>query len=98
MLFSFWDRKSRSQRDRTKCFLTFDTAEKNITGVVLDAKTNEPVINATIQVKGTTTGVITDIDGKFNISCSSENTLVISFIGYTSQEIKVGKIPSSPSD
>lgn len=65
--------------------------KKNITGVVLDAKTNEPVINATIQVKGTTTGVITDIDGKFNISCSSENTLVISFIGYTSQEIKVGK-------
>lgn len=65
--------------------------KKNITGTVLDAKTNEPVISATIQVKGTTTGVVTDIDGKFNITCMPNNILVVSFIGYIPQEIKVGK-------
>lgn len=68
--------------------------KRNITGIVLDAKTNEPVINATIQIKGTTTGIVTDIDGKFNISCIPNNILIISFIGYIQQEVKVGKSTS----
>lgn len=62
-----------------------------IIGVVVDYQTGEPVIGATVQVKGASSGVITDIDGKFKLSASSEDVLVISYIGYQSQERKVGK-------
>lgn len=51
---------------------------------------------ATIQVKGTTLGVVTDIDGNFSITIPSDpNTvLVISFVGMKTQEIKVGTAPT----
>lgn len=63
---------------------------KTVKGVVTDK--GEPIIGANIMVKGTTNGTITDIDGKFSLSNVPENgTLVVSFIGYLSQEIKVGK-------
>lgn len=64
--------------------------KKNIqvTGIVTDEF--GPVIGATVQVKGSTDGVITDVDGKYTIQVSDENaTLVISFIGYVSQEVKI---------
>lgn len=62
-----------------------------LTGVVLDEK-GEPVIGANVFVKGTTTGVITDIDGRFILKIpSAYSTLVISFIGYQTVEIKPGK-------
>lgn len=60
-----------------------------ITGTVTD-ENGEPVIGATIQVKGSSQGVITDVDGRYTIVVPSESSvLVISFIGYESQEIKV---------
>lgn len=56
-------------------------------GVVIDA-TGEPVIGASVLVKGTTTGTITDFDGNFEIpNVSKGATLVISFVGYKSQEV-----------
>jgi hypothetical protein len=60
-----------------------------VTGLVLGAEDNEPVIGATIQVKGVPTlGAITDIDGKFVIENlpSSAKTLVVSYVGMTVQE------------
>ncbi|WP_291528731.1 SusC/RagA family TonB-linked outer membrane protein [Bacteroides sp. UBA939] len=57
------------------------------TGVVLD-QLGEPMIGVTVQVKGTATGAITNIDGNFSISCSSGNTLVFSFMGYKTVEHK----------
>lgn len=60
-------------------------AEKKVTGVVTDA--TGPVIGATVMVKGTTTGVITDFDGKFELSVPVGSTLVISFVGYSDEEI-----------
>ena len=58
-----------------------------VKGTVTDAS-GEPVIGATIQVKGTTTGVISDIDGNFVLSnVSPDATLHISFVGYKAQEI-----------
>lgn len=62
---------------------------KKITGKVVDSA-GEPIIGASIQVKGTGTGAVTDIDGKFSVNASSGSTLVISFIGYASTEVKVG--------
>ncbi|MEY8611596.1 TonB-dependent receptor [Parabacteroides segnis] len=62
----------------------------SIIGVVTDSKTSEPVIGATVMIKGTQTGVITDVDGKFEIPASRGDILVVQFIGYTSKEIKIG--------
>jgi len=59
-----------------------------ITGTVIDER-DEPVIGANISIKGTTTGVTTDIDGKFRIEIAQGATLVISFIGYNSQEFVI---------
>ncbi|WP_278624456.1 TonB-dependent receptor [Parabacteroides gordonii] len=85
---------SATKKTRSSFSLPSIQQKRNITGIVLDAKTNEPVINATVQIKGTTTGIVTDIDGKFNIPCMPNNILIISFIGYTQQEVKVGKSTS----
>lgn len=63
---------------------------KTITGVVTSGTDNEPLIGVSIQVKETATGGITDIDGKFSVSAQTGQTLVFSYIGYVSQEIKVG--------
>lgn len=59
---------------------------KTVKGKVLD-KNGEPVIGANVMVKGTTIGVITDIDGNFTLNNAS-GTLVISYIGYQTVEIK----------
>lgn len=60
---------------------------KTITGTVLD-EMGEPVIGATVMVAGTTTGTITDIDGKYSLSVPAKANLHVSFIGYISQDIK----------
>ena len=49
-----------------------------------------PVIGASILVKGTTEGTITDVDGKYSISVPANATLVVSFIGYQTEEVAVG--------
>ena len=65
-------------------------SDKKITGTVLDA-TGMPVIGANVMVKGTTNGTITDMDGKFSLDVEEGATLVVSYIGFANQEIKVGK-------
>ncbi len=61
-----------------------------LTGVVVD-ETGVPVIGANVLVKGTTMGIITDVDGKFILKVPANSTLVVSFIGYKTVEIKPGK-------
>lgn len=61
---------------------------KKITGKVTDAA-GEPIIGASVLVKERGTGAVTDIDGKFSVEASAGNTLMISFIGYRTMEIKV---------
>jgi len=60
-----------------------------ITGVVISEEDGEPVVGASVLVKGTSLGTVTDIDGKFSIPNvpSSAKTLVISFVGMQSQEL-----------
>lgn len=64
-------------------------AQKNIfKGVVLDDQ-GEPVIGATIQVKGNKgTGTITDLDGNFSIETDASQPLVITYVGYQNVEVK----------
>lgn len=61
-----------------------------IQGTVID-ETGEAVIGANVQVKGTTIGAITDIDGKFSFDAPQSGTLVISYVGYKTQEIPLGR-------
>ena len=62
-----------------------------ITGTVTD-NLKEPLIGVNIMVKGTTTGIITDINGSFSIQVDAPNpVLVISYIGYITQEVNVGE-------
>lgn len=68
--------------------LTSFAQQITVNGVVLD-ETDTPLIGATIQVKNTQKGVITDFDGKFSIKANSNATLVVSYIGYQNQEIKL---------
>lgn len=63
---------------------------RKITGIVKEAS-GEPVIGANVVVKGTTIGNITDIDGHFTLDVPDNATLAVSYIGYLSQEIKIGE-------
>ena len=66
------------------------TQQQNLTvsGVVKD-NAGEPVIGASIAVKGGTTGTISDIDGKFSLNVAKGAILEVSFIGYKTQEFKI---------
>lgn len=66
-----------------------ETAQSTISGTVTD-KTGEPIIGASVIVKGTSEGVATDLDGKFSVKAKAGQEIVISSIGYKSQTIKVG--------
>ncbi len=60
-----------------------------VTGKVTDAKDGSSLPGATVQVKGTTTGALTDIDGKYSLKVNSGSVLVYSFIGYDTQEVTI---------
>lgn len=62
--------------------------KRHITGVVKDIK-GETIIGANIMIKGTGTGVSTNIDGKFSIEAAAGEELIVSFIGYLTQTIKI---------
>lgn len=63
--------------------------KKTITGVVTD-DLGEPIIGANVIEKGTTNGIITDIDGKFTLEVAPGAVVQVSYIGYNTQEVKVG--------
>ena len=66
--------------------------ERVISGVIVDEE-QIPIPGASILIKGTMNGVVTDIDGKFSLTLPDDSPnaiLMISFIGFTTQEIKVG--------
>lgn len=65
-------------------------SEHEVTGVILD-ENGEPIVGANIVVKGTTKGTVTDIDGYFSLDVESGTFLEISYIGYLSQTIMIGK-------
>lgn len=66
-------------------------AQQTVNGTITDSKTNEALISANVVVKGTTTGVTTDLEGRFTISLdlTEPKTLVITYLGYQEQEVEV---------
>lgn len=62
--------------------------QTEIKGVVVDEQ-GEPVIGANVVIKGTTRGVITDLDGNFTLMASSNETILVSYVGYLPQEVAI---------
>lgn len=62
---------------------------KTVTGTVTDSA-NEPLIGVSVLIQGTSTGTVTDLDGKYSISVTPEDVLVFSYVGMTPQNITVG--------
>lgn len=62
-------------------------SQNTVTGIVHDSENNATLVGATIIIKGTTTGVIADANGKFSLKVPANSTLVVSFIGYKTKEI-----------
>ncbi|CAK7043496.1 MAG: hypothetical protein PARBA_01471 [Parabacteroides sp.] len=69
------------------CLVGF--AQQNISGIVLEEATSEPLAGAAVQVKGSQNGTMADADGRFTLAASPGQTLLISYIGMISQEIPV---------
>ena len=63
-------------------------AQSLIKGTVKDVS-GDPIIGASVKVQGSKTGVITDFDGNFSVQANNNATLVISYIGYTTETVKV---------
>jgi len=67
--------------------------KRTITGKVVDAENEEPLIGVTVKLKGTNTGVVTDIDGNYSITINNKNdVLEFSYIGYLEQEMEVDNL------
>ena len=67
------------------------TAQSRVTGTVIADEDGQPVLGASVQVKGTTIGTVTDLDGKFTLTGipSSAKTLVVSYVGMKTQEVSI---------
>jgi TonB-linked SusC/RagA family outer membrane protein len=78
------------------CFLTLCISQAlaqsiTVTGTVTGKDDGQPIPGASVKVKGTTTGTQTDVSGKYSLNVQSGAVLNISFLGYTSQDVTVGK-------
>lgn len=73
--------KQRTDRLQMMAVPVAQQSSRTISGVVKDA-TGETIIGANVSVKGTTTGTINDIDGKFSLNVPVGSTVKISYIGY----------------
>ncbi len=69
---------------------TWAFAQSTVNGVVKDSA-GEPLIGVNVIEKGTTNGTVTDVDGKFTLSVAPGKTLLISYIGYKTQEVAAGR-------
>lgn len=62
--------------------------DRKVSGKVIEGSSGEELTGVTVLIKGTTTGTTTDINGNYSINASSDDILVFSFIGFSSQEIQ----------
>lgn len=69
--------------------LTANAQNIKVKGTVVDSN-NEPIIGAYVKIKGSTKGVVTDIDGNYTIDADKNATLVVSYVGMANQDVNVG--------
>ena len=72
------------------CTFAFTTRTIEVTGIVIDAESNEPLVGAVI-FESKHNGTITDVDGKFSIRAANHATLTVSYTGFESQQVRVVK-------
>src|SRR5215211_2768250 len=65
-------------------------AQNRITGKIINQTDNQPVVGATVALKGTSTATQTDGEGAFSITAPPNSTLVVTFVGFDTREIRVG--------
>lgn len=87
---SFSIQKNQIVLEKKQIESTRKGPEKSISGVITDQQ-GEPIIGATVTIKGTVTGVLTDLDGKYSIQAREGETLEFRYIGYNSIEQKIKK-------
>src|SRR5580692_13043892 len=88
--------KSLLLKGRTMCLLILCTlsslvvtAQTRITGKVIGSDDKQPIIGATVKIKGTNVGVVTDVNGVFTLTGKAGYVLVISYIGYQAKSVTV---------
>ncbi len=64
---------------------------RTVEGIISDAANGEPLIGVSVRIKGMNSGTITDLDGKFTVSASNGTVLVVSYMGYETQEVTIGE-------
>ena len=69
-----------------------------VRGMVIDEENKEPVIGAAVFIDGTNKGIATDIDGQFALKVPSDTSLVISYIGYEKQKVRVSSLLRSENN
>ena len=69
-----------------------------VRGMVIDEENKEPVIGAAVFINGTRKGIATDIDGQFALKVPSDTSLVISYIGYEKQKVRVSSLLRSENN
>ena len=75
------------------------SAQKTIKGTISDAEGKEPLVGASVTVKGTTKGVVSDVNGQYSLDVPADaKTLVFSFVGYTSKEATIGDSQCKKAD
>ncbi len=103
LLLQEWKHHTLSVLGALMCFVNVSFGQMTITGTITDAMDNSPLIGVNVLVKGTTTGTVTDLDGRYSLDVSNTDAvLVYSYTGYANQEIVVGEqsvinVPLSPS-
>jgi iron complex outermembrane receptor protein len=70
-------------------FSAFGQGNRTITGRVMDGSTNEEIIGASVVIKGTSRGVITDVNGRFTLEVTTGDVLEISFIGFDTETLNI---------
>ena len=71
------------------CFVPFGAiAQNSVKGTVSDGA-GEPIIGASVRVVGTNTGVVTDVNGQFNVNAASNGRLTVSYVGFVTQEVSI---------
>ena len=69
-----------------------------VRGMVIDEENKEPMIGAAVFIDGTNKGIATDIDGQFALKVPSDTSLVISYIGYEKQKVRVSSLLRSENN
>ena len=77
-----------AENSATQEGMRFEQQTSKIKGTIVDSKTGEPIIGASVKVKGTKHATITDVDGNFELNAPEGASLLVSYVGYKNEEFK----------